>query len=762
MPQGVKTIKIKASVDSSQIKPGADEAASQLERFQSRAKRAADDIGNSVPQGTGKAMSAVEGFGTKVKGVGADIVGSIGKFAAIGLAIGGISSVFNNAFEQINIKNILQAKLGVGTDIAKNAAQSLSETYKAGIGDSFSEVSDAVNAVASNLNGLTDTSVDSLNKLTPIALGLQKVYGVDVQEQLRAVSQLLKTGLVKDAQTGFDLIATAEQKFGAGAEDILDTFNEYSVQFKKIGVDGPEALGLINQLMKGGARNTDLAADALKEFAIRAVDGSATTISAYKALNLDVNKTTESMAKGGPVAQKTFTQIVDALKSVKDPAKQSQIAVELFGTQAEDLGSALYNLDATTATKSLGDFAGSAQAAADAVNKGPQQVISEFGRTLQDFATNIIGAYVIPAIYAVTNVLQTYLVPAFQAAETWLEQHIYPAFLLVFGWLQSNVYPILVGVGNAFGLIWSTIVSIWDQAVPYFTSIWNSIVANIWPIVQQIAVNVNNVWESMKPQIEVIKQFIVDHWDQIKVAIEIVGGAIAAVGLFIAAVLGGIALVIGILVVAFVGLTTAIVDYVSGTIKFFQMLKQVASDVGDGIKFAFNAVKATLSDVFNTIVRAGTDAFNNVKNKLNDFGLYVATVVNNIGRFFSSMWSGIGSGLKGALNGVIGLINGAIDKINTVTGVVGIGPIPHIPMLAKGGTAMAGRPYIVGEKGPELFEPNRTGRVVSNDAAFGDNGDDPIEIHVYIGDQELTQLVDTRVKVNNRQVKRSVRSGSTV
>lgn len=761
MPQGVKTIKVKVSADSSQVKPGADSAATELEKFQSRAKKAADDIGRSVPQGTGKAGDAIEGFGSKAKSVGSDIAGSIAKFAAIGLAVGGISSIFNNAFEQINVKNILQAKLGVGTDIAKNAAQSLSETYKAGIGDSFSEVSDAVNAVASNLNGLTDTSVESLNKLTPIAIGLQKVYGVDVQEQLRAVSQLLKTGLVKDAQTGFDLIAKAEQKFGAGANDILDTFNEYSVQFKKIGIDGPEALGLINQLMAGGARNTDLAADALKEFSIRAVDGSATTIDAYTKLKLNVDKTTQAMAKGGPTAQKTFTDIVNALKAVKDPAEQSRLAVELFGTQAEDLGSALYNLDATTATKSLGDFAGSAQAAADAVNKGPQQVISEFGRTLQDFATNIIGAYVIPAIYAITNVMEQQLIPALQNAEAWLEQHIFPAFLAVFGWLQQNVYPVLVSVSDAFGLVWKTITDIWDQAVPYFTLIWNDIVAAVWPIIQQIAQNVNNVWESMKPQIEAIKQFIVDHWDQIKVGLEVVGAAILVVGIFIASVLGGIAIVIGILVVAFVGLTTAIVDYVSGTIKLFGLLKQAASDVGDGIKFAFNAVKTTLTDVFNTIMRAGTDAFNTVKNKLNEFGLFVAGVVVNIGGFFSNMWAGIGSGLKGALNGVIGLINGAIDKINTVTGVVGIPSIPHIPFLAKGGTASAGRSYVVGENGPELFQPGTTGRVVSNDQAFG-GAPIPVEVKVYLSDQELTQLVDTQVKVNNRQVKRSVRSGSTV
>ena len=35
--------------------------------------------------------------------------------------------------------------------------------------------------------------------------------------------------------------------------------------------------------------------------------------------------------------------------------------------------------------------------------------------------------------------------------------------------------------------------------------------------------------------------------------------------------------------------------------------------------------------------------------------------------------------------------------------------------LADGGPAKAGVPYVVGEKGPELFVPNTSGQVISND-----------------------------------------------
>lgn len=42
--------------------------------------------------------------------------------------------------------------------------------------------------------------------------------------------------------------------------------------------------------------------------------------------------------------------------------------------------------------------------------------------------------------------------------------------------------------------------------------------------------------------------------------------------------------------------------------------------------------------------------------------------------------------------------------------------------LAKGGTANAGTPYIVGEEGPELFVPGQTGTVVPNDQLAGSVG----------------------------------------
>jgi hypothetical protein len=44
----------------------------------------------------------------------------------------------------------------------------------------------------------------------------------------------------------------------------------------------------------------------------------------------------------------------------------------------------------------------------------------------------------------------------------------------------------------------------------------------------------------------------------------------------------------------------------------------------------------------------------------------------------------------------------------------------EIPGAQHGGHILAGAPYIVGERGPELFVPDRSGTVVPNQQAFFD------------------------------------------
>lgn len=73
-----------------------------------------------------------------------------------------------------------------------------------------------------------------------------------------------------------------------------------------------------------------------------------------------------------------------------------------------------------------------------------------------------------------------------------------------------------------------------------------------------------------------------------------------------------------------------------------------------------------------------------------------------------------------------------------------------MPFRARGGSVSAGEPYIVGERGPEIFTPRRSGRIIPNDEAFGNRNLSGgktinIEIHDIYGDANLEARIRSGV-----------------
>lgn len=71
---------------------------------------------------------------------------------------------------------------------------------------------------------------------------------------------------------------------------------------------------------------------------------------------------------------------------------------------------------------------------------------------------------------------------------------------------------------------------------------------------------------------------------------------------------------------------------------------------------------------------------------------------------FKGLGEAVGGGIKKGAGKLVDVGKGLIDKL---------------PGRAHGGSVTPGRPYIVGEKGPELFVPRRSGTVVPNQALRG-------------------------------------------
>lgn len=262
-----------------------------------------------------------------------------GKVAA-GIAGLGLGALIGKGIsENLDIKAgnaKLQGQLGLTKDIASKAGSISGQVYGDNFGGSLDDVNEAVRAVGTNLVDLGTTSPAQVKKLTESALGLADTFNVDVNEATRQASSLVKNGLAPDFQSAFDVITKGYQSGLNVAGDFGDTITEYSPQFHKLGIDGPMALQLLSNGLKAGARDTDTIADAFKEFSLRSIDGSALTAQGFKAAGLDAKTMAAEIAKGGPAAQKATMTTLQALLKIKDPVKQNQAGVALFGTQWED------------------------------------------------------------------------------------------------------------------------------------------------------------------------------------------------------------------------------------------------------------------------------------------------------------------------------------------------------------------------------------------------------------------------------------------
>jgi hypothetical protein len=365
-----------------------DKASTKLDKIANSFDKLGDKAGNAGDKAT-------KGLDKLKKGISKAGAGMLVAGVAVGaLFVKGLTEAMD--IQDANAK--LAASLGFNEKQSAKSGKIAGDLYKGAWGDSVADIDDVLAAVfQTGLAKITDGE-DAIKNVTAAVMDFSKISKEEALPVTRAVAQMLKTGLAKNATEAFDILTRGQQLGINKSEDLLDTFNEYGTQFRKLGLSGQDALGLINQLLQGGARDADTAADAIKEFSIRAIDGSDATAEGFKALGLDADKMAAAIAKGGPAARTAFGDILDGLNGIKDPVKREAAGVALFGTKWEDLGASVGKADLDTAAASLGKVGGAAKAAGDTLNDTARTKFTAFWRTLKMTVVDAIGKFVLPKL----------------------------------------------------------------------------------------------------------------------------------------------------------------------------------------------------------------------------------------------------------------------------------------------------------------------------------------------------------------------------
>jgi lambda family phage tail tape measure protein len=123
-----------------------------------------------------------------------------------------------------------------------------------------------------------------------------------------------------------------------------------------------------------------------------------------------------------------------------------------------------------------------------------------------------------------------------------------------------------------------------------------------------------------------------------------------------------------------------------------------------GIARAFEDIEDSLKPI-NVAQNAVTSAFKAMEDSIDNF---VETGKFKFKDFAASVIADLTKIIAKAL---------VLSAIKSVFSAIGF----SIPGLAEGGPAKAGKPYLIGEKGPELFVPQTSGTVIPNNKLSGNN-----------------------------------------
>ena len=632
-----------------------------------KASRTFDDVGASADKAEGKIG--------KLSGSMGKVGGTVGAAAGLGL---GAAFASNLSLDAANDK--LSAQLGLTEQQSAKVGKTAGSLYANAYGDSLEDVNGAIRSVVQDI-GTSVNSVD-LEPITGKVMSVATAFDQDLGGVTRAVGQLMRTGLAKNAGQALDIITRGFQTGANKADDFLDTLNEYGTQFRKVGIDGATATGLISQGLRAGARDGDLVADAIKEFSIRAIDGSESTSEAYKGLGLDAKKMTEAIAAGGPAAKAGLGEVLNRLRAVKDPAKQAALATGLFGTQSEDLGKALYALDPAAA--GLGKVSGAATALDAKLSDNVNTSLTAFKRQAQEALVNVMGA----------------AAPKLQA---------------VAGFVQRNkdvVVPLVAVLGSLGAIVWSV-----NAAQRAYTA----------------TVSAATVVKGLFTGATVTETAATE------------GAAVAQRSLNLAFLASPVGLIIAGLIALGVGLVVlwkkseTFRNIVKGT---WDAVKGAFVGAWNALKNGFGWLREHWPLVLAILTGPIGLAVLFVSKHFDQIVGFVKGMPGRIGSAAHGMWDGIKNAFRSAINWMIAKWNGlefTLPKVNThIPGVGTIGGwtlgTPDIPMLAKGGTITRAGAAIVGERGPELLSHVPQGASViplPRHGAGGRGGDTYVTINLY-------------------------------
>lgn len=605
--------------------------------------------------------------------------------------------------------NQVAASTGAAGKELEGLRDVMEDVYAANYGDSVADVGDAVAMVNRNMANLDQ---NGLTAATEGALALRDAFEYDVAESTRA-AEAIRKNFGSSAEEAFSLIAAGAQNGLDYSGELIDTINEYSSQFAKLGFDADGMFNILQAGADGTAWNLDKVGDAIKEFSIRAIDGSDSTVEAFTSLGYNAENIMATFAAGGEGANKAFFDVINTLMAVDDQVERDALGVALFGTMWEDLG-----------TEAMEAMAGASQAAYD--TEGALEKINQVKYNDLDSAIQGIGRQMEVALLPAADAVYQSLMDSMPEITEAMEEEspviaeIAGDFADWAGGAISDGLPVLVDGIRDFA-DWAG--KAYEKAKPFLSFLWEhkGTVLAVAAALRVLGPAIGAVTTAMNA-FKTAKTFMALLQSSGKIAQ--VTAAFQRFGSILTGPLGIIIAVAGAIALLYKNWDTVKAWLVNFGNTVNQIWTNFSNMVGNAIAAIgqkFPMLGAYLQGWWESI-QAAVDNVKAIFQNIIDFISNVfsgnwSAAWQNIVNIFGNLFGMIVNLAKAPINGVISAINWVISKINSISVTIpdwvpGVGGktlgfnIPTIPQLAEGGVATSPTLAEIGEGGePEAVMP---------------------------------------------------------
>ena len=509
----------------------------------------------TIDPSLGKAMEDVAGHLEKVNWKAVGVGAAMGGVAvATGKAVveaGKYLAELGNDFN--TTMNDLSASTGATGAELEALGDAVKGVYAKGLGDDFQDVADGLAATkkASDLTG------EALEQATAAGFVLRDTFDYDISESARAASALMKNFNIS-AEEAYGLIATGAQNGADKNGDLLDTLNEYSGQYAALGLSADQFMSSLIEGADAGLFSIDKIGDAVKEFNIRAKDGSDSSREAFAGLGLNADAMFEAFAAGGDTAEAAFFDTVEALNALEDPLQRNQIGVALFGTQFEDLEAGVLPVLANIETAAYDGAAALAQ-----IN---DVKYNDLGSAFEQIKRSA-EVTLLPMASMIANTL-TALAPIL--TETF--ESITPVITDTLNECMPFIQEFLLGMGDALKEVLPLVAKLATSLLPILTQLISSLLPPLLELALQLVNDVvmpllpplMSIVEALLPPLMAILQALVPILTPILSILQPIADVLATIVGWISKVVGWVADGLGWVVGLFTGGGSAPEGYATG------------------------------------------------------------------------------------------------------------------------------------------------------------------------------------------------------